>query len=186
MTGTDVGGAGDSLPGVTFGRLQRHPDARGSFSEAWRASAAGGFPGVQANLSSSQRGVLRGLHLHRRQWDRWIVLSGMAFVALVDVRPMIEDRSQGPLVQTATLSRDETVVIPPHVAHGFLAVEALELLYIVTNEYDGTDEHGFSWDDPEVGVAWPRVATPDGLPILSDRDRQNPPIRDLVQSLAGS
>lgn len=175
------------LEGVTFGRLRRHPDPRGSFAEAWRASGvpeAGPFAGVQANLSSSERGVLRGLHLHRRQSDLWIVLSGVAFVTLVDVRPMLADRLHGPLVRTATLSRDDTVVIPPHVAHGFLAVEPLELLYIVTSEYDGTDEWGFSWDDPDVGVDWPRVPTSDGRPILSDRDLRNPPVRDLVADLA--
>ncbi|NTU76473.1 MAG: UDP-N-acetylmuramoyl-L-alanine--D-glutamate ligase, partial [Alphaproteobacteria bacterium] len=29
-----------------------------------------------------------------------------------------------------------------------LALEPLELIYLVTNEYDGTDELGFAWDDP--------------------------------------
>ena len=175
-----------NLAGVSLGRLRRHPDARGSFAEAWRASGAadqGAFPGVQANLSSFRAGVLRGLHLHQHQSDLWIVLSGVAFVALVDVRPMLADAAAAPLVQTATLRRDDTVLIPPFVAHGFLAVEALELLYIVTNEYDGSDERGFTWDDPEVGVAWPRVDTPNGRPILSDRDLGNPPVRDLVGEL---
>ena len=32
--------------------------------------------------------------------------------------------------------------IPTGVAHGFLAVEPLTLVYLVTNEYDGTDELG--------------------------------------------
>ena len=42
---------------------------------------------VQANLSTSAPGVLRGLHYHRRQLDYWVVAAGRAFVALVDVRP---------------------------------------------------------------------------------------------------
>ena len=66
-------------------------------------------------------------------------------------------------------------MIPTGVAHGFLALEPLELLYLVTNEYDGSDELGFAWDDPAVGVPWPNVTgTPDGRPILSDRDMTNP------------
>lgn len=176
----------ESLPGVVFGRLQRFPDSRGSFAEAWRASGSATvapFAGVQANLSSSKQGVLRGLHLHQRQLDRWIVLDGVAFVALVDVRDMVAGLAERPAVLTATLARDDTVVIPPGVAHGFLAIEALELLYVVTNEYDGSDELGFAWDDPAVGVPWPRVATPDGLPILSERDLQNPPVAALVSTL---
>ena len=171
------------IPDVVLSRLQRHADVRGGFAEAWRARGSAGvepFPGVQANLSSSAQGVLRGLHLHQRQWDLWIVTAGVAFVALVDVRPMLADPTAGPIVQTATLERDDTVRIPPYVAHGFLAIEPLELLYIVTNEYDASDELGFAFDDPQAAVPWPRVETPDVLPILSDRDRSNPLLMELV------
>ena len=175
-----------SLPGVTYGHLRRHPDARGSFAEAWRGIGSdelAAFPGVQANLSSSASGVLRGLHLHRRQSDLWIVLGGRAFVVLVDVRPVLDDPRARPLVATSTLARDDTVTIPPLVAHGFLALEPLELLYLVTNEFDGTDELGFRWDDPTVNVDWPRVETPDSKMILSERDLRNPSLEDLVSRL---
>lgn len=175
------------LDGVAYGRLRRHPDSRGSFAEAWRAGGADGqppFPGVQANVSSSEPGVLRGLHMHRRQSDLWIVLSGVAFVALVDVRPTLEDPAAPPIVATSTESRDVTMIIPPYVAHGFLAIEPLELLYVVTNEYDGTDELGFAWDDPQVGVQWPSVETQDRRPKLSERDLRNPSLAELVQRLA--
>ena len=186
------------LPGVRFGRIQRHEDSRGAFREVWRASTFGALrPAetgsaagaharfVQANLSSSAAGVLRGLHYHRRQLDYWVVASGRAFVALVDVRPLIDRSGPIAIVETRELGADEWVVIPRGVAHGFLALEPLELLYLVTNEYDGTDELGFAWDDPAVGVPWPHLAnTPDGRPILSDRDRSNPPLAELVARLA--
>jgi dTDP-4-dehydrorhamnose 3,5-epimerase len=174
------------LPGVVFSRLRRHADVRGGFAEAWRARGGAGedpFAAVQANLSLSAKGVLRGLHLHQRQWDLWVVVSGVAFVALVDVRPMLADPAAGPLVRTQALEKDETVRIPPGVAHGFLAIEPLELLYFVTNEYDASDELGFAWDDPRAAVPWPRVETPDGLPILSDRDRSNPALEALVATM---
>src|SRR3989442_3133215 len=102
---------------------------------------------VQANLSSSAAGVLRGLHYHRRQLDYWIVATGRAFVALVDVRPMI-DGSGRPVVETRELVADEWVVIPAGVAHGFLALEPLELVCLVSNEFDGSDAHGYDWDEP--------------------------------------
>jgi dTDP-4-dehydrorhamnose 3,5-epimerase len=184
------------LPGVRYGTVQRHGDARGSFRELWRASAFGtldpvdtGAPAsseagfVQANLSTSAAGVLRGLHYHRRQLDYWVVVSGRAFVALVDVRPATAGRGAA-VVETRELGADESVIIPAGVAHGFLALEPLELIYLVTNEFDGSDELGFAWDDPAVGVPWPPVpATPDGRPILSDRDRSNPPLAELVAGL---
>jgi len=61
------------LPGVRYGAIARHADSRGAFRELWRSSAFpalsvaetgspdGGTPRfVQANLSSSSAGVLRG------------------------------------------------------------------------------------------------------------------------------
>jgi len=182
------------LPGVSWGRITRHLDERGSFRELWRAGAFGsldaaatGLPGaafIQANLSTSAAGVLRGLHFHRRQLDHWIVARGRALVALVDVRPMIERRDPRPLVEVRELTEDGTVTIPTGVAHGFLALEPLELVYLVTNEYDGSDELGFAWDDADASVPWPEVpGTPDGRPILSDRDRANPSLASLVARL---
>ena len=113
-----------------------------------------------------------------------MVASGRAFVALVDVRPLTARTGNRGVVETRELAADQWVVIPAGVAHGFLALEPLELLYLVTNEYDGSDELGFAWDDPAVGVPWPRLAvTPDGRPILSDRDRSNPPLAELVAKL---
>ena len=91
-----------------------------------------------------------------------------------------------PVVETRTIEADGWVVIPAGVAHGFLALEALAMLYLVTNEFDGSDELGFAWDDPAVGVPWPspsELPTPDGRPILSQRDLSNPALVDLVRSL---
>jgi dTDP-4-dehydrorhamnose 3,5-epimerase len=187
------------LRGVRYGAVIRHGDARGSFRELWRASSFGelaadetggpdGVPPrfVQANVSTSAAGVLRGLHYHRSQLDYWVVVSGRALVALVDVRPVLRGTGDRPLVETRELNADQSVVIPTGVAHGFLALEPLELLYLVTNEYDGSDELGFAWDDPAVAVPWPPVpGTADGRPILSDRDRANPPLAELIASLRG-
>ena len=138
---------------------------------------------MQANLSSSSAGVIRGLHLHRRQLDRWVIGTGRAFVALVDVRPMLAG-SPVPVVETRELGADDWVQIPAGVAHGFMALEPVELVYLVTNEYDGTDEAGFAWDDRLAAVPWPLPApTPDGEPILSDRDRMNPSLTQLVKGI---
>ena len=195
---TDLERPPSGLVGVRYGALVRHADARGSFRELWRASAypdeglpaeLAGLAGgrfVQANLSTSTAGVLRGLHYHRRQLDRWIVATGRALVALVDVRPVVA--GAGPaMVETRELGADDTVEIPAGVAHGFLALESLELIYLVTGEFDASDELGFAWDDPAVGVPWPLPlpGSPDGRPILSERDRTNPSLAELVESLRG-
>ena len=193
---SDLARPPSTLDGVRYGAIARFEDPRGSFRELWREDAfgridpaqAGSPPGqeprfVQANLATSAAGVLRGLHLHQRQLDHWVVASGRAFVVLVDVRPMLRGEAR-PIVETRELVADEWVDIPIGVAHGFLALEPLQLIYLVTNEYDGSDELGFAWDDPLAAVAWPAVPeSPDGRPILSDRDRTNPSLSDLVERL---
>ena len=185
-----------SIPGVRYGTIERHADERGAFRELWRDGSvgpidpehAGAGTGtaprfVQANLSTSVAGVVRGLHVHRRQLDRWIISSGRAFIALVDLRPLLAG-GDAPLVETRELTADDWVQIPARVAHGFMSLEPVDLVYLVTNEYDGSDEAGFAWDDRLAAVPWPLpAATHDGRPILSDRDRSNPSLGDLVVRL---
>jgi dTDP-4-dehydrorhamnose 3,5-epimerase len=176
------GGEPGRLDGVKWGRLAVHPDDRGSFREVFRSSWSGeGF--VQANLSTSRAGVLRGLHYHRRQLDRWTVLAGRVFVALVDLRSLLEGGTAGsparPAVETRECGPGDWVMIPAGVAHGFYAFEPADLLYFVTNEYDGSDELGLAWDDQDAAVPWP-----DPNPILSDRDRANTSLRQLTKPSA--
>jgi dTDP-4-dehydrorhamnose 3,5-epimerase len=196
MSAPDLDRPASSLEGVRYGAIARFEDPRGSFREIWREDTfgpidparAGVPPGseprfVQANLSTSAKGVLRGLHLHQRQLDHWVVASGRAFVALVDVRSMLGG-AERPLVETRELQADDSVDIPIGIAHGFLALERLELIYLVTNGYDGSDELGFAWDDDLAAVPWPDVQeTPDRRPILSERDRSNPTLTELVARL---
>ena len=139
---------------------------------------------AQANLSNSAPGVLRGLHFHRRQLDYWVVADGRAWVALVDARPLLDGSGDRPIVETRELAADATVTIPAGVAHGFLALEQLSLVYLVTAEYDATDELGFAWDDPLAAIPWPDVpGQANGRPILSGRDLANPSLLALVERI---
>jgi dTDP-4-dehydrorhamnose 3,5-epimerase len=157
------------IDGVIHNRLQAHGDARGRFTEIFRARA---FPDtlVQANHSISQAGVLRGLHYHHNQADLWYVVSGRAQVALADLR----DGTENPRTATVVLDGDvpANLYIPPGVAHGFLALTDLDLIYWVTQEYDGSDEYGVAWDDETLAIPWENRA-----PILSERDAGNPKLR---------
>jgi dTDP-4-dehydrorhamnose 3,5-epimerase len=177
------------IAGVRWGRISPHIDERGAFREVWRASMFADLAQpdagterprfVQSNLSSSRAGVLRGLHYHHRQLDHWVVIDGSVFVALVDLR----SSEKRPTVVTQVLEADDFVTIPRLVAHGFLALRSTNLLYFVTNEYDGTDEHGLAWDDPVVGVKWPELSSPDGPLVISTRDRANPSLSEVREAL---
>ena len=167
-----------SIGGVFRAGTIFHSDDRGSFGELWRESWTTGLDVdfVQANLSVSRPGVLRGLHFHRRQVDLWVLLEGLAQVALVDVR----NADAGGEVSSLTFdfTAGDAVLIPTGVAHGFLALEAVKLLYLVSNEYDGSDEHGFAWNDSRAGVKW-RIQEP----ILSARDASAPTLSMLREGM---
>jgi dTDP-4-dehydrorhamnose 3,5-epimerase len=171
-----------TVPGAWRRRIELAHDERGAFVELWRASWLADLPGEQAqmrqaNLSRSHAGVLRGLHLHLRQADLWVVVRGFPFVALVDVRPMLGG-APGPESEVVHAQPGDVLYIPERVAHGFYATTDMELIYLVTSEYDGSDELGFLWSDPTIGIDWPTLQ-----PVLSERDRTNPPLAELVASL---
>lgn len=125
---------------------------------------------VQSNHSRSSAGVLRGLHYHRNQADLWYVPRGTAQVALADLRV----RADKPATATLVMSPEKpaTLYIPAGVAHGFLALTDVELLYWVSNYFDGSDEYGVAWDDPTLAIPWESSD-----PTLSERDSSNPELR---------
>jgi dTDP-4-dehydrorhamnose 3,5-epimerase len=170
------------LAGVLRRTLTPHADGRGVLREAWRASwtADLGVGSVaQVNQTATRAGALRGLHFHQRQSDLWVVLDGQAHVGLADLRGVL---GRGHTVPTlsAQLTSGDSIFIPPLVAHGLWALTDVSLLYLVTEEYDSTDEHGFAWNDPTAAVRWP-----DGTPLLSERDRTAPDLMDVVDELIG-
>lgn len=156
----------EAIPGVLLARPDVHADPRGSFAEIVREDVLGACF-VQANHSHSHAGVLRGLHYHRQQADAWYVISGRVQVGLADLR----QRLPCPAVATLEISASEPALlfIPPGVAHGYLALGDLDLVYWVTEYHNGSDEHGVAWDDPTLAVPW---VVRD--PILSDRDAHAP------------
>lgn len=156
-----------SIPGVSVVEVKSLPDDRGWFAEIARSST---YPDafVQLNHSHSRRGVLRGLHYHREQADLWYLARGRAQVALADLRDPAETRVDTLILDAAA---PKTLYIPPGVAHGYVALTDVDLLYLVTREYDAADEFGVAWDDPALAIPW-EVSDP----ILSPRDRSNPRI----------
>jgi dTDP-4-dehydrorhamnose 3,5-epimerase len=164
------------IPGILLAQLRPFADDRGRFTETFRKEW---FPQrewrhVQSNRSDSRAGVLRGLHYHFNQVDYWYVVSGRIRVGLADLR-----RSSPAFRRTETIDMDAAdnrgLFIPVGVAHGFLALTDVTLVYIVDNYYDGADEHGLAWDDPDVVVAW-RLS---GMPSISRRDAANLRFRDI-------
>ncbi|WP_313347879.1 dTDP-4-dehydrorhamnose 3,5-epimerase [Stenotrophomonas sp.] len=157
-------------------------DDRGFFFETWNAGRFGevGLPTAfsQSNVSSSTRGVLRGLHY---QWPHpqgklVSVLEGEVYDVAVDIR-------RG----SPTFGRWEAVVlsaankrqfwIPPGFAHGFAVLSDTALFhYLCTDVYVKEADAGIRWNDADIAVDWPI-----GQPLLSAKDEQAPFLKDLPE-----
>ena len=168
-----------AIEGVWLRRNVELEDDRGSFTELWRDSQTrtlANEPMVQANLSRSRAGVLRGMHFHLRQADLWLLVEGRAAAALTDVREALRGGEATSAI--VEMSVGDALFIPRQVAHGFLALADMALVYLVSNEYDGSDEFGFAWDDPAAAIPWPSTPA-----IISERDRANPMLSELISAL---
>ena len=168
------------IPGLLIIDPVVHGDARGFFVETYsrdryaEAGVSGDF--VQDNLSSSRRGILRGLHLQhpRGQGKLCSVIEGEVFDVAVDVR--IGSPTFGKW-DGVTLSSDNKrqLYIPPGFAHGLCIVSERALFsYKCTDFYSVENEIGVAWNDEDIGIEWPIDA-----PLLSDKDRANPKLRDI-------
>lgn len=166
-----------AIAGALQTDLRTFVDDRGHFTEVFRKEwfPQRNWDRIQMNRSKSQKGVLRGLHYHFHQIDYWFVVDGRLRIGLADLR-----QTSPTYKQTYTLDIDPShgygIYIPSGVAHGFLALTDVTLIYVVDNYYDGADELGLIWNDPDIGVDWGTTE----MPILSSRDLANPRFGDIA------
>lgn len=173
-----------ALPGCFEIRPKAFRDARGSFAKPFVASrfAAHGLPTVFAEeyYSSSQRGVVRGMHFQTPPHEHGKLVycvRGEVLDVIVDLRrgsPTYGHHHQIRLDE----SHPVAVYMPAGLAHGFCALsDDATLIYKVTSEHAPAHDCGVRWDS--VGVVWPVDA-----PIVSDRDRAFPALGDFVSPFA--
>jgi len=169
-----------ALPGCVVIEPSVFADARGAFFETWNAErfAQCNLPArfLQSNVSTSSRGVLRGLHY---QWPRpqgklVSVLQGEVYDVAVDIR-------QG----SATFGRWHGVLlsadnhcqfwIPEGFAHGFVVLSERALFhYLCTDVYVHEYDAGLAWNDPDIAIDWPVSA-----PLLSPKDAAAPVLAEI-------
>ena len=169
------------LPGVLILEPRTFHDNRGYFLETWNLArfAAAGLPErfVQDNLSSSKRGVLRGLHYQwpAAQGKLLQVLRGEVFDVAVDIRPGSPTYGRWEGV-TLSAENGRQLYVPEGFAHGFVVTGGEALVsYKCTDYYQPRDEGVVRWDDPDLGIAWPVAA-----PTLAPKDRDAPRLREIA------
>ena len=170
-----------SLPGALIIEPQVFGDARGFFYESYNkakwqdAGIDAAF--IQANVSRSARGVLRGLHY---QWPNpqgklVSVLEGEVYDVAVDIRRGSPTFGQSAGVML-TADNHRHFWVPEGFAHGFCVLsEFATFTYQCTALYDAKADSGIRWNDAALGIDWPISE-----PLLSDKDRKTPLLADVA------
>ena len=168
-----------------------YADARGYFTETYNQrdmeEAGLDYTFVQDNQSKSVKGTLRGLHFQKRRPQAKLarVATGAVFDVAVDLRSgsATYGRWHGELL---TEDNFKQFLIPRGFAHGFLVLsETAIFCYKCDDFHDPDDEGGVAWNDPEIGIVWPKLSgvydgtasangyTVDGAPlVMSDKDQR--------------
>ncbi len=155
----------------------QHRDPRGVFLEWYRFDALAAAVGhpldlAQANLSTSARDVVRGVHfadVPPGQAKYVTCVSGAVLDVTVDIR--VGSPTFG--AWEAVLLDDEerrAVYLAEGLGHAFCVLtEGATVAYLCSSTYRPGHEHGIDPLDPELGIVWPT-----GTPLLSSKDAAAP------------
>ena len=172
-----------AIPDVVILQPQVFEDERGWFMESYNQQKFHtgltqlGLPiprpFVQDNHSCSRKGVLRGLHYQlppHAQGKLVRVTQGAAFDVAVDIRPNSPTFGQWVSAELSA-SNHQMLWIPEGFAHGFVALENnTHFLYKTTDFYAKDCETAIRWDDPKLGIEWPKTIQL----FINQKDREAP------------
>ena len=155
-------------------------DQRGFFMETYQQERYGqagiGDTFVQDNISYSEAGTLRGLHFqHPHDQAKLVqVLQGEIYDVALDIRRSSPTFGQWVGVVLSDANKKQ-LYIPAGFAHGFCVTSKSALFhYKCSDYYAPLDEGGIVWNDPVLRIDWPAEN-----PILSERDRAFPTLKEI-------
>lgn len=151
-------------------------DSRGVFSKTFgdRVKSQCGLELRFAEVfySVSSKSVLRGMHYQKRPDDHYKLVSiikGSVLDVIVDIDPFSPSYGE-PKSYEIDENSDFSILIPPGLAHGFLAkCDDTIMLYHTTSVHTPESDTGVRWDS--FGFNWPVCS-----PIVSERDQNLPAI----------
>ncbi|SHH27044.1 dTDP-4-dehydrorhamnose 3,5-epimerase [Thermosipho atlanticus] len=164
-------------------------DNRGFFMESWNKkefSEIGlDIDFVQDNHSRSKKGVLRGLHFQVKypQGKLVRVVKGIVFDVAVDLRKNSPTFGKWYGVILSEENK-KMFYIPEGFAHGFLVLsDEADFLYKTTEYYYPEYDAGVIWNDPDINIKWPFEEYGIKEPILSEKDKKLPQLKEIVKKL---
>jgi dTDP-4-dehydrorhamnose 3,5-epimerase len=174
-----------SIPDILLIEPKRFADARGFFSETYSrvafAQAGLSMEFVQDNHSRSVKvGTVRGLHFQSPPFaqDKLVrVIRGRILDVAVDIRKGSPTFGRH-VAADLSAENGAQLMVPVGFAHGFVTLETdTEVIYKVSNVYAPQSDAGILWNDPDLGITWPILATE---AILSEKDIKLPRLKDVI------
>lgn len=173
---------GSHIADVKLGPLDEKKDLRGSFTEIFYDSWDSGIKPAQWSFIKSTAGTLRGMHLHQRHDEYFLLVSGKAYVGLKDLRPNSVTQNQAALYvfDAAELTY---LSFPTGILHGWYFSEDAMHIQAVSEDYEHyatNDNPGCRWDDPDLNIDWPEKPT-----LIADRAANFPSLKTLLENTYG-
>jgi dTDP-4-dehydrorhamnose 3,5-epimerase len=162
-----------------------HGDPRGRFTEFYRfdrLAAAVGHPlrFAQGNLSTSARGVVRGIHfadVPPGQAKYVMCTRGAVLDVVVDIRVGSPTFGRWEFVRLDDVDL-KAVYVAEGLGHGFCALtDDATLTYMVSETYNPQREHSLHPLDPDLAIEWPVDS-----PQLSARDAAAPSLAETLEN----
>ena len=154
-------------------------DNRGYFYEKWNKREFYKFVPlelnfVQDNISSSYKGVLRGLHYQinpNSQGKLVSCLKGEIFDVAVDIRR--NSQTFGKWIGVFLNQKNKSQLWIPHgFAHGFISLSEESIVhYKTTNFWSSIHERTIKWDDESIQINWPIHLLEESNLIISEKDK---------------
>ena len=169
------------LPGVLVIDPQVFGDGRGWFMETYskRKTPQIACDFVQDNHSmSASKGTLRGIHYQRPPMEQAKLVRcvrGAVMDYAVDLRPGSGTYRRWVRAELSAENKRQ-IFIPRGFGHAFVTLtENAEVVYKADNYYSKGHDGAVLWSDPEIGIDWGV-----GAPVLSDKDRGAPPLKEAL------
>lgn len=165
------------LAGAYLVEFERNADARGFFARTFCTSEFEQHglcqQFIQHSISVSKvAGTIRGVHYQIPPNDEVKLIRvsrGAIFDVLVDVRPSSKNFGKWTTVHLDSHNL-KAVYIPVGFAHGLQTLEPdTEVIYMMSNKFDGAMARGLTYRDPELAIPWPLPVTQ-----LSQKDSVSP------------
>lgn len=161
-------------------------DQRGIFREWFKSSEmmkviGRDFNIEQANVSSSSRGTLRGIHysLAKKGQAKWITcVSGSILDVVVDIRPNSQTYKKWLALELSD-TNGRSMFIGEGLGHAFVSLQNNSTVsYLLSSEYSPNDEFEINPLDAELNIDW-KISREELL--ISNKDLNAPSINERLK-----